>query len=144
MSTPKDFNAWTQHTAQLLRERRWDEVDMEQLIEEVEDLGRSERNSIKSQLSRLLLHMLKWQYQPQRRSDSWLDSLNDARTQIEDKIEDSPSLQGYPAEQLHAAYARARRRAASQTRLPLSTFPAECPYVLDDLLHEDFLPDAVS
>jgi hypothetical protein len=143
MSTPADFNAWTQYTAQLLRERRWDEIDMAQLIEEVEDLGRSERNSIKSQMSRLLLHLLKWQYQPLRRSDSWLDSINDARTQIEDKIEDSPSLRLYPAEQLDAAYARARPRAASQTGLPLNTFPAECPYAIDDLLREDFLPLAV-
>ncbi len=141
MATPTDFIAWTQHTAQLLRERRWHEIDMEQLIEEVEDLGRSERSSIKSQLSRLLLHLLKWQYQPQRRSDSWLDSINDARTQIEDKIEDSPSLHRYPAEQLDAAYARARRRAANQTGLPLSTFPAQCPYAIGDVLDEDFLPN---
>ncbi|ETX00489.1 MAG: hypothetical protein ETSY1_11055 [Candidatus Entotheonella factor] len=141
MSTPTDFSAWSQHTAQLLRERRWDEIDMEQLIEEVEDLGRSERNSIKSQLSRLLLHLLKWQYQPQRRSDSWLDSIGDARTQIEDKIEDSPSLQRYPAEQLDAAYARARRRAANQTGLPLSVFPAACPYAIAEVLDENFLPD---
>ena len=142
MSTPADFNAWTQHTAQLLRERRWDEIDMAQLIEEVEDLGRSERNSIKSQMSRLLLHLLKWQYQPQRRSDSRPDSVSDARTQIEDKIEDSPSLRLYPAEQLEAAYARARRRAASQNGLPLNALPAECPYAIDDVLREDFLPDA--
>ncbi len=141
MSTPTDFCAWTQHTAQLLRERRWDEIDMAQLIEEVEDLGRSERSGIKSQLSRLLLHLLKWQYQPQRRSDSWLDSINDARIQIEDKIEDSPSLRCYPAEQLDAAYTRARRQAANQTGLPLSTFPAECFYAIADVLDEDFLPD---
>lgn len=144
MSMSADFSAWSQLTAQLLRERRWDEIDMEQLIEEVEDLGRSERNSIKSQLSRLLMHLLKWQYQPQRRSDSWLDSINDARTQIEDKIEDSPSLQSYPAEQLDDAYARARRRAANQTGLPLSTFPAVCPYAVADVLDEDFLPDNAS
>lgn len=114
---------------------------MEQLIEEVEDLGRSERNSIKSQLSRLLLHLLKWEYQPQRRSDSWLDSINDARTQIEDKIEDSPSPQRYPAERLAAAYTRARRHAANQTGLPLNTFPAVCSYAIADVLDEDFLPD---
>jgi hypothetical protein len=92
-------------------------------------------------MSRLLLHLLKWQYQPQCRSDSWLDAIDDARTQIEDKLEDSPSLRLYPVEQLDAAYARARCRAASQTGLPLTTFPAECPYAIDDLLHEDFLPD---
>ncbi|ACC84464.1 DUF29 family protein [Nostoc punctiforme] len=61
----------------------WHEVDVENLIEEVEGLGKSERRSIASQLTRLLLHLLKWQYQPQRRSDSWLDSITDSRTQIE-------------------------------------------------------------
>lgn len=79
----KDFNLWAQQTAQLLREQRWQEIDLEYLIEEVEDLGKSERRGISSQLTRLLLHLLKWQYQPLRRSDSWLDSITDARTQIE-------------------------------------------------------------
>ncbi len=65
-----DFNAWTQHTAQLLRQRRWDKLDLEPLIEEVEDLGKSERSAIKSQLDRVLLHLLKWAFQPQRRTDS--------------------------------------------------------------------------
>lgn len=59
----KDFNSWTQQTAQLLREGRWQEIDLENLIEEVEDLGKSERRGITSQLIRLLLHLLKWQYQ---------------------------------------------------------------------------------
>ena len=93
-----DFNSWIDQTAHLLRERRWHEIDVEHLIEEVEDLGKSERRGIASQLTRLLLHILKWQYQPQRRSDSWLDSITDARTQIELAIEDSPSLRNYPAE----------------------------------------------
>lgn len=93
-----DFNLWIQRTAQLLRERRWHEIDLEHLIDEVEYLGKSERRSIASQLTRLLLHLLKWQYQPQRRTDSGLDSLTDARTQIELAIADSPSLKNYPAE----------------------------------------------
>lgn len=99
-----DFNAWTAQTAQLLRERRWRELDLERLIEEVEDLGKSESRGIVSQLTRLLLHLLKWHYQPQRRSDSWLDSITDARTQIELALEDSPSLKNYPAEQLEARW----------------------------------------
>jgi len=78
-----DFNLWIDQTAQLLREQRWQELDLEHLIEEIEDLGKSERRGIASQLTRLLLHLLKWQYQPQRRSDSWLDLIADARTQIE-------------------------------------------------------------
>lgn len=133
-----DFNLWTQRTAQLLRERRWHEVDIEHLIEEIEDLGKSERRGIVSQLTRLLLHLLKWQYQ--RRSDSWLDSITDARTQIELAIEDSPSLKGYPAEQLEQSYQRARQQAAKQTKIPLSAFPAECPYSLELVLGE-WLPE---
>lgn len=135
-----DFNAWIDQTAQLLREHHWHEIDMEHLIEEIEDLGKSERRGIASQLIRLLLHLLKWQYQPQCRSDSWLDSITDARTQIELAIKDSPSLKNYPAEQLEESYQRARRQAAKQTSMHVSMFPEECPYPLGAVLDEDWLP----
>ncbi len=135
-----DFSNWTRQTAQLLRERRWQEIDVANLIDEVEDLGKSERRAIASQLTRLLLHLLKWQYQPQRRSDSWLDSITDARTQIDLAIQDSPSLKGYPAEQLEDSYRRARRQAATQTNLEIAVFPETCQYALDLVLAEDWLP----
>ena len=76
----KDLTVWAKDTAQLLRERCWDAIDWEHLIEEVEDLGKSERSAIASQMERIMVHLLKWQYQPQRRSDSWLDSMNDGRS----------------------------------------------------------------
>jgi hypothetical protein len=136
-----DFNSWIAQTTQLLREHRWHEIDVAQLIEEMEDLGKSERRGIASQLTRLLLHLLKWQYQPQRRSDSWLDSITDARTQIELALEDSPSLGNYPAEQLEESYQRARRQAAKQTRLEISVFPNACPYSIELVLAEDWLPE---
>jgi hypothetical protein len=136
-----DFNLWIEQTAQLLHEHRWQEVDLEHLIEEVEGLGKSERRSIASQLTRLLLHLLKWQYQPPRRSDSWLDSITDSRTQIELVIQDSPSLKSYPIEQLEESYQRARRQAAKQTDMLISTFPEECPYSLELVLDEDWLPE---
>jgi Domain of unknown function DUF29 len=136
-----DFNSWITQTTQLLRESRWHEIDVAHLIEEMEDLGKSERRGISSQLTRLLLHLLKWQYQPQRRSDSWLDSITDARTQIELAVEDSPSLAHYPAEQLEESYQRARRQAAKQTRLEVSTFPEACPYSVELVLAEAWLPD---
>ena len=136
-----DFNSWIDQTAQLLRESRWHEIDVLHLIEEVEDLGKSERRGIASQLTRLLLHLLKWQYQPQRRSDSWLDSITDARTQIELAIEDSPSLRSYPAEQLEESYQRARRQAARQTSVEISMFPDLCPYSPELVLAEDWLPE---
>ncbi|NJK56730.1 MAG: DUF29 domain-containing protein [Pleurocapsa sp. SU_5_0] len=137
-----DFNSWISQTAQLLREHRWHEIDLPNLIEEVEDLGKSERRGITSQLIRLLLHLLKWQYQPQRRSDSWLDSITDARTQIELAIEDSPSLRSYPSEQLEESYHRARRQAARQTSIEISVFPETCPYSLELVLAENWLPES--
>lgn len=137
-----DFNLWIEQTTQLLRSHRWQEVDVEYLIEEVQGLGKSERRAIASQLTRLLLHLLKWQYQPQRRSDSWLDSITDSRTQIELTIEDSPSLKSYPTEQLEESYQRARRQAAKQTGMLISVFPEECPYFLELVLDEDWLPEA--
>jgi len=115
-----DFGLWIDQTVQLLQEQRWQEIDVPNLIAEVEDLGKSERRGISSQLTRLLLYLLKWQYQPQRRSDSWLDSITDARTQIALAIEDSPSLRTYPAQQLEESYQRARRQAATQTDLDIS------------------------
>ncbi|MBC7971318.1 MAG: DUF29 domain-containing protein [Verrucomicrobia bacterium] len=136
-----DFNAWIAQTVHLLRERRWQDVDVTHLIEEIQDLGKSERRAIASQLTRLLLHLLKWQYQPQRRSDSWLDSITDARTQIALAIEDSPSLNNYPAEQLEASYQRARRQAAKQTNIEPSLFPNTCPYAVELVLAEDWLPE---
>lgn len=136
-----DFNVWIDQTVQSLREQRWQDIDVAHLIEEVEGLGKSERRAIASQLTRLLLHLLKWQYQPQRRSDSWLDSITDARTQIELAIADSPSLKNYPAEQLEESYQRARRQAAKQTSLEISEFPNTCPYALAPVLSEDWLPE---
>ncbi|MBW4558631.1 MAG: DUF29 domain-containing protein [Trichormus sp. ATA11-4-KO1] len=138
-----DFYLWIEQTAQLLRSHRWQEIDLEHLIAEVEDLGKSERRGIASQLTRLLLHLLKWQYQPQRRSDSWLDAITDSRTQIELALQDSPSLKNYPTEQLEASYQRARRQAAKQTGILISVFPQECPYSLELVLDEDWLPEAV-
>jgi Domain of unknown function DUF29 len=136
----RDLTLWAKDTAQLLRERRWDAIDWEHLIEEVEDLGKSERSAIASQMERIMVHLLKWQYHPQRRSDSWLDSINDGRSQIRRKIEDSPSLQSHPEQVLEKEYLRARREAARQTGLEISVFPELCPFVIEQVI-EDWLPD---
>lgn len=135
-----DLILWAQDTAQLLREQRWDAIDWKHLIEEVEDLGKSERSAIGSQMERIMVHLLKWQYQPQRRSDSWLDSINDGRSQIRRKLEDSPSLSSYPEQILEKEYTRVRREAVRQTDLALSVFPEFCPYTVLQVL-EDWLPN---
>jgi len=136
-----DFNLWIERTTQLLQEHRWHEIDVVHLIEEIEDLGKSERRAISSQLIRLLLHLLKWEYQPQRRSDSWLDSITDARTQIEMAIADSPSLKNYPNQELEDCYQRALRQASKQTNTEISVFPNPCPYSIELVLAEDWLPE---
>jgi hypothetical protein len=136
-----DYQDWLAQTARLIRERRWQALDADQLADEVEDLGKSERRGIASQLTRLLVHLLKWRFQPMRRSDSWRDSIADARLQIQLTIEDSPSLRAYPASQLDTCYAKARRFAAQQTGLALAVFPVACPFALDAVLSEDWLPD---
>ena len=142
MSYSTDFQQWIDQTVERLRDRRWHDIEIEPLIEEIENLGKSERRGITSQLTRLLLHLLKWQYQPQRRSESWLDSITDARTQIELAIADSPSLSAYPLEQLEASYQRARRQAAQQTSPPITNFPEQCPYTIELVLAEDWLPES--
>ncbi len=140
----RDFNQWAQATAQLLREKRWDELDLGHLIEEVEGLGKSERRAISSQLERILIHLLKWEYQPQRRNDSWLDSITDGRIQIEKIIQDNPSLKTFPAVCLPADYADARRYAAQQTGISIDQFPLECPYPIAHILSADWLPSPQS
>jgi hypothetical protein len=142
----RDLSLWAKDTAQLLREQRWDVIDWEHLIEEVEDLGKSERSAIGSQMERIMVHLLKWQYQPQQRSDSWLDSINDGRSrrdplrgaQIRRKLEDSPSLHSYPEQVLAKEYTRSRREAARQTGLEISIFPEFCLYRIEQVL-EDWL-----
>jgi hypothetical protein len=137
-----DYNDWLAETARLIRERRWQELDAEHLADEVEDLGKSERRGITSQLIRLLVHLLKWLHQPTRRSDSWRDSIADARLQIQLAIEDSPSLRAYPAEQLGPCYWKAVRAAAKQTGLALEEFPEHCRFTMEEILDDDWLPES--
>lgn len=137
-----DYQVWVTETVNHLRAGNFAGLELEALIEEVESLGRSERRGIVSQLTRLLLHLLKWQFQPQRRSDSWLDSITDARTQIELALTDSPSLKNYPTEQLANCYQWARRQAATQTKIEISVFPEICPYSLELVLTENWLPES--
>lgn len=138
-----DYQGWLAQTARLIRERRWQDLDAEHLADEVEDLGKSERRGVTSQLTRLLFHLLKWRFQQIRRSDSWRDSIADARLQIQLAIEDSPSLATYPTTQLDTCYNKARRSAARQTGLAADHFPDACPFAIEDVLNEDWLPDAV-
>jgi Domain of unknown function DUF29 len=139
-----DFYAWTQQQAAALRQKDLATLDLEHLAEEVEDLGRNVRKGIGSQLQRLLLHLLKWCYDPATEPRrGWRITMRHARQEIADDLAENHSLHGYPAERLAVAYQRARRDAADETGLSLATFPETCPWTLAQVLNEDFLPEAI-
>jgi len=135
-----DFCAWAEQTAQLLRLGKFSEIDLESLIDEVEDMSRSEKQALLSNLRVLLMHLLNYQYQPQKRSNSWLSSIREHRTRLADLLHASPSLQGYVQETFDRCYQNARKQAADETGLPLERFPVVSPFTADEALNEDFLP----
>lgn len=136
----KDLFAWANINAQLLREKRFDQLDMTNLIEEIEDMAKSEQRSMYSHLLNLLMHLLKWEFQPQFQGNSWRASIRNARKAIKELIEDSPSLRTAPAEQLAKKYADARDLAADETGIDVKAFPVVCPYTIAQVLDENWLP----
>ena len=137
----EDFVLWLEHQAELLRQGRVGELDLENLAEEVEDIGRSQRRAVESEVTVILIHLLKYQFQPSKRSRSWLDTLLEHRGRLARDFRVSKSLKLYAETELADLYRLARKRAAVQTRLPLTTFPETSPYTLEQTLNEDFLPE---
>jgi hypothetical protein len=135
-----DFYAWTREQVTLLREQKWEQIDRENLIEEIAALGKQQRQELRNRLSILVAHLLKWFYQPQRRSRSWLATIRVQRRDLWRLLKDNPSLQSYLEEALLEAYANARDLAMAETDLPAATFPQNCPYQLTEILSESFYP----
>ncbi|MER3435711.1 MAG: DUF29 domain-containing protein [Leptolyngbya sp. ERB_1_1] len=137
----RDFLQWTQQQAEYLQKGRWADLDVENLVEELETLGRSEQRELGSHLQILILHLLKWQYQPDRRTKSWETTISNCRDQIQDCFEDAPSLQRFLQDStwIEKYYRRGRRDAAKETQKPLESFPSKCLYLVEQLLAPDFL-----
>ncbi|MEH2037109.1 DUF29 domain-containing protein [Nostoc sp.] len=137
----QDFLVWTQQQAECLKKGRWAELDVEHLVEELEALGRSEQKELGSYLRVLLMHLLKCQYQPERKTKSWVNTISNCRNQIQDCLEDTPSLQRLLEEWewIQKYYRRARRDAANETQKPIETFPLECPFTMEQLLDPEFI-----
>ena len=138
----QDFHAWTQQQAILLRAGRLADIDSEHLAEELESMGGSERQALSSRLTELLMHLSKWKYQPERRGNSWLSSINKQRIGIEVLLEESPSLKAKLLQRFETAYQRARRYAAVETHLPVATFPETCPFTKEQALDPEFWPES--
>lgn len=137
----QDYYLWLQHTLKLLREDKLSELDIPHLIEEIEDMGRSEKRAVESNLVVILMHLLKYQYQPSKRSNSWKASIREHRRRLRRLLQDSPSLQPYFKEVFQECYQDAREQASDETGLPLETFPIESPFTPEETVNRDYLPD---
>ncbi len=137
----RDFYLWCYVQADLLRLGRFGEADLPNIIEELETLGRSDKRGLISAYRIVLIHLLKWQFQPERRSRSWRTTLIEQRHQIETLEEESPTLAKQSDALITAAYRQARKDAAAETGLPLTTFPFECPFTPDQIRDPDFLSE---
>jgi DNA-binding transcriptional regulator YdaS (Cro superfamily) len=135
-----DYHAWLTRQAALLAERRFADLDLDNLIDEIQALARSEKWEIENRLNVLLVHLLKWAHQPAQRSGDWASTIIEQRARLLKRLQESPSLRGYPGEVVDEEYAIAREKAAAETGLRVATFPKSCPYTIDQVLDPDFLP----
>jgi hypothetical protein len=136
-----DFYSWTQQQGALLRAGHIDALDRENLAEEIESLGRNEFDKLVSFYRLVLLHMLKWDRQPSKRTRSWAGSIVLHRAHAEQVLKDNPSFRSRHDEALERAYELARIQAAKETGLPLRRFPETCPYSIGDIIDRDFSLD---
>ena len=137
----RDYFDWTVQQAQLLRRLRPKELDWENVAEEIESLGPSDKRKITANLAAVLLHLLKWRYQPDRRKSGWKSSTIEHRRRLTELLDDSPSLRSFPGEVLSDEYGFARGRAVDETGWPESGFPETCPFTIEQVLDRDFWPE---
>ena len=135
----QDFYLWLEKTVNLLRTENFLELDRDHLIEELETMGRSEKRVIESNLRVLLMHLLKYKYQPNQRSRSWRSTIVEHRRRLLILFKDSPSLRGYGQEIFAECYQDARQDGTTETQLKVSVFPDECPFNLEVVLRVDYL-----
>jgi hypothetical protein len=137
-----DFFAWTQHQAAALAAGHVSELDLANLAEEIESLGKRDRRGLRSRLEVLVMHLLKWGYQPERRQTghSWSSTIRTQRRDIRLILEDSPSLRRQVPDMIEADYQDVRLNARDETGLPLETFPETCPWTAEQVLDQAFWP----
>ena len=137
----RDFYAWTAEQAALLRAGQLDRLDIDNLAEEIDTLGRGEKRELVSRLTVLLTHLLKWQFQPRYRGASWEATIFVQRADLADHLADNPSLRDGIDGFIAAAYLRARVAARGETGLSDQAFPPTCPYAFADMMREGFWPE---
>jgi hypothetical protein len=138
----RDFYAWANEQAALLRAGKLDAADIEHIAEEIESMGRRERRELLIRLRVLLRHLLVWTRLTSGQCGSWRSAITGDRKEIEYFLRDSPSLADKPDDLVAEAYLRARLDAVIRTGLDEATFPAECPWSFAEMMDESFWPDA--
>lgn len=137
-----DETAWLDAMAELIRAGRTDDLDLPHLAEYLEDMANRDRKEVGSRLRVLMMHVLKWIYQKDKRTPSWTATVAEQQAELEDDMEKKGVLRNHAEESLVAIYRKAVKYAARETNLPAETFPAECPWTLDQLLSPDLLDNA--
>jgi hypothetical protein len=138
----QDFYAWANEQAGLLRAGRLSEADIEQIADEIESMGKTEKRELASRLTVLLLHLLKWQYQPSRAGASWQATIRVQRRDLAVHMTDNPSLKSVLAQAIDQAYGNAVIEAGADTGLPETTFPLSCPWSYEQIMDPGFWPEA--
>jgi uncharacterized protein DUF29 len=123
--------------AEAVREGRWEDIDRDELAEEIDSLGRSERDKVRTRLRVILTHLLKQTYQPEKKTRSWSTSISTQRFDPRLDLDENPSLRRQLAELVEEAYQRARRSARDQTGLPLKAFPERCPWPVGEVIRDE-------
>jgi hypothetical protein len=135
-----DWVRWIDAQIRLLSEKRFSEVDIENLIEELDNMKNKELRALKNRLRVLMMHLLKCEFQKSYPQNTWHATLIEQRERIKAMLEDSPSLRRKLDEFVKKNYPYARKMAALETMLPLSSFPIENPYSVKQILDHDFIP----
>lgn len=137
----KDYHAWLMKNAGLLRDSRFSEIDADHIAEELEAMGRSEKRELINRLGVLIAHLLKWQYQAVRRSRSWRNTISTQRIDIQELLEDSPSLRHEIDKKIDKAYEKAKLMAEGETGIEKENFPVICPFSPEEILEGSFFPE---
>jgi len=137
-----DFYGWTQEQVELLRSGRLSEIDLYNVIEEIEDMGKRQKQELRSRLTILFMHLLKWQYQPFRQSSSWSSTIKVQRIEIRNHLSENPSLKSSLNDVIGKAWGLALAKAEHETGLNSATFPQECPWTFEQAMDDDFWPEA--
>lgn len=138
----QDFYAWALEQAALLRTGNMAAADIEHIAEEIESMGKVEKRELVNRLAILLMHLLKWRFQPAGQCVSWRLTVKEQRTEVADHLADNPSLRAKLPEAMAAAYRRAVLAAARETSLPEALFPSDCPWSFDQAMDAGFWPAA--